>query len=258
MFDISTLTVPQGWVDIAPVLCHQPLDYLTQLVMCNRFTVPTGTLRFRRFSDRWTVMIGTLFGIVLDPRSHVKKVWSITVPEGLKEVLWKEMNSALVLGHRYYGTKNKKSDMGQMCPCSQEMLLGHILLSCAKYDLWPLFTLLEDALLKVSPKSAFRTLHPDEWGSSPWYPLLALQVIEEAALPIFKGWKKMLKALKFSRPRREWLISNYYWMLWKWRMKEIHKDDFKFVPILCVASLRTALLQPCPETGGATTADETD
>jgi len=203
-------------------------------------------------------MIGTLFDRVLDPGSHVKKVWSITVPEGLKEVLWKEMNSALVLGHRYYGNKNKKSDMGWVCPCGQEMSLGHILLGCAKYDLQPLFGVLKDELLKVSPKSAFKTLHPDEWGSSPWYPLLALQVIEEAALPVFKGRKKMLKALKLSRQKREWLIGNYYWMLWKWRMKEIHKDDFKFVPIFCVASLQTALLQPCPEMGGTTMVDETD
>jgi len=29
VFDISAIVIPQGWVDIAPVLCHQPLDYLT-------------------------------------------------------------------------------------------------------------------------------------------------------------------------------------------------------------------------------------
>jgi len=203
-------------------------------------------------------MIRTLFDKVLDPGSHVKKVWSIAVPEGLREVLWKEMNSALVLGHRYYGTKSKKSDMGRVCPCGQEMSLGHILLGCAKYDLQPLFMVLEDVLQKISPKSAFRTLHPDEWGSSPWYPLLALQVIEEAALPIFKGRKKVLKVLKLSRPKREWLIGTYYWMLWKWRMKEIHEDDFTFVPIFCVTSLQSALLQPCPGAGETATTNKAD
>jgi len=157
------------------------------------------------------------------------------------------MNSALVLGHRYYSTK-KKSDMGRVCLCSQEMSLRHILLGCTKYDLQPLFTVLKDALSTVSLKSAFRTLHPDKWGSSPWYPILALQAIEETALPIFKGRKKMLKALKLSRPKREWLIGTYYWMIWKWRMKEIHKDDFKFIPVFCITSLKEALLQPCPET----------
>ena len=242
---------------MALVLCHQPLDYLTQLVVHNRIPVPTGTIKFGAFSDRWTIMIRTLFDKVLDPGSHIK-VWSISIPKGLKEVLWKEMNSALVLGHRYYGTKSKKSDMGRVCPCSQEMSLRHILLGCAKYDLWPLFIMLEDVLLKVSPRSTFRTLHLDKWGSSPWYPLLALQAIKEAALPIFKGQKKMLKMLKLSRPKREWLISNYYWMLWKWCMKEIHKDDFKFVPIFCITSLQEALLQPCPKVAENIAAAEPD
>jgi len=41
-------------------------------------------------------------------------------------------------------------------------------------------------------------------------------------------------------------------------MKEIHEDDFKFIPIFCVAAMRTALLQPCPDMGGTTTGDETD
>jgi len=31
VFDISAIRVPTGWVDASPVLCHQPLDYLTKL-----------------------------------------------------------------------------------------------------------------------------------------------------------------------------------------------------------------------------------
>jgi len=193
-------------------------------------------------------MIGALFGKVLDPRSHISNVWSLTTLEGMKEVLWKEMNSAQVLGHRYHGTQGKKSDVGRRCTCSKEMSLGHILLGCNAYNLQPLMAELLDALRGVSPKSSFRTLHPDEWGSSPWYPLLALRALEEATLPIFKGWKKMLKALKNLRQRREWIIGIYYWMLWKWRMKEIHNVEFKFVPLLCTSSMRQALQQPCPVT----------
>jgi len=41
-------------------------------------------------------------------------------------------------------------------------------------------------------------------------------------------------------------------------MKEIHKDDFKFTPIFCVTAMQTAMLQPCPNIGSATEADETD
>jgi len=251
IFDISEIKVPQGWVDIAPVLCHQPLDYLTRLVVRSRIPAPTSTNKFERFSDRWVVMIGTLFDRVLDPGNHIKKVWSINVPEGLKEVLWKEMNGALVLGHRYHGTKRTKSDMGCVCPCSKEMSLGHVLLGCATYDLQLLFAVLRDALAVISPRSSFRTLHPDEWGSSPWYPILALQALEEMALPIFKGQKKVLSTLKQSRPKREWLIGTYYWMIWKWRMKEIHEDDYKFMPTFCVTKLREALVLPCQGEGTA-------
>jgi len=96
---------------------------MTKLVVQYRITVPTSTIKFGSFSDRWVVMIGTMFNKVLDPGNHVRNVWNISVPEGLKEVLWKEMNGALVIGHRYYGTKNKKSDMGRICWCGIEMSL---------------------------------------------------------------------------------------------------------------------------------------
>jgi len=258
ILDIGALQVPAGWVDMAPVLCHQPLDYLMKLVMRNRMPVPAGTIKFRRFSDRWTVTIGTLFDKVLDPGRHIGGVWHLLIPEGLKEVLWKEMNSAQVLGTRYFSTSNKKSDMGQICPCGQDMSLGHILMGCARYDLQPLLTILLDTLRAVSPVSSFRTLHPDEWGSSPWYPLLALRTLEEVALPIFKGRKEMLKTLKASRPKQEWIIGNYYWMLWKWCMKEIHDDGFRFMPILCTTHLKNVLLTPCPTPDKKAKADDTD
>jgi len=138
------------------------------------------------------------------------------------------------------------------------MTLGHILLGCTAYNLQPLLTILVEALQVISLKSTFRTLHPDEWGSSPWYPLIALRALEETALPVFKGRKKVLKALKSLRQKREWMIGNYYWMLWKWRMKEIHDNKFKFVPFLCEAPLREALLTPCPATGKGTAEDGAD
>jgi len=84
---------------------------------------PTDTIKFGAFSDRRTVTIGNMFGVVLDPGHHIGKVWRLAIPEGLKEVLWKEMNGALVLGHRYYGTGLPKSDMGWFCTCGDEMSL---------------------------------------------------------------------------------------------------------------------------------------
>ena len=246
IFDLKAIQIPAGWVDTAPVLCHQPLDYLTRLTVRATVQAPTATIKFSAFSDRWTVMIGNMFGIVLDPGSHISKVWDLAIPEGLKEVLWKEMNSAQVLGHRYYGTGLAKSNMARFCACEEEMSLQHILLGCSAYRLQSLMDILTDALHRTSPRDAFRTLHPDEWGHSPWYPLLALGAIEENALPIQKGRKALLRKLKETRRRREWLIGSYYWALWKWRMKEIHDGNFKFVPLLCVEILRELLLTPPP------------
>jgi len=246
LMDIGSVSVPDGWVDTAPVLCHQPLDYLTKLVVRARVEAPAKTLKFEAFSDRWMVSMGLMFGVVLDPGAHVGKVWNLTIPEGLKEVLWKEMNGAQVLGHRYYGRGHSKSDMGRYCLCGAEMSLGHILLGCGAYILQPLLTSLLAVLDALHPGSSFKTLSPDSWGASPWYPLLALGALEEAAYPIVKGRKKILRALKRSRQQREWIIGNYYWALWKWRMKEVHKEGFKFVPANCVESLRGTLALPVP------------
>jgi len=246
IFNIDTIRLPAGWVDTSPVLCHQPLDFLMKLTVRASIQSPTTTLKFGAFSDRWTVTIGILFDVVLDLGSHIGNVWKLTIPEGLKEVLWKEMNGAQVLGHRYYGTGLAKLDMARFCTCGEEMSLQHILLGCDAYKLQPLMDVLTNILQSISPSSSFRTLHPDKWGHSPWYPLLALKEIEESTLPIFKGRKTALKALKKSRQQREWIIGSYYWALWKWRMKEIHEEKFKFMPQLCADLLRGALLTPVP------------
>jgi len=124
--------------------------------------------------------------------------------------------------------------------------LGHILLGCDAYVLHPLMTSLLTVLDALHPNSSFKTLSPDSWGTSPWFPLLVLGALEEAAYPIVKGRKGILKGLKKSRQQREWIIGNYYWALWKWRMKEIHDADFKFVPANCMTSLLATLSTPVP------------
>ena len=247
VLDIGSLAVPDGWVDTAPVLCHQPLDYLTKMVVRARVGAPAKTLKFGAFSDRWVVTLGHMFGVVLDPGNYVKEVWRLTIPEGMKEVLWKEMNGAQVLGHRYHGRGHERSNMGRFCPCGIEMTLGHILVGCEAYALQPLMEVLLAALSALHPGSSFKTLSPDSWGASPWYPLLALGSLEELTYPIVKGRKKIIKGLKKSRQRRVWMIGTYYWALWKWRMKEIHDTSFNFMPANCVASLRDTLALPVPK-----------
>ena len=246
ILDIGSLTTPGGWVDTAPVLCHQPLDYLTKLVTRAKMTAPAKTLRFEAFSDWWVVTIGNMFGVVLDPGNYIKKIWGLTIPEGLKEVLWKEMNSMQVIGHRYFGRGHAKSDLAHFCLCGSELSLAHILVGCSVYKLNGLMEVLMESLESVYPTSGFKTLSPDSWGVSPWYPLLALRELEEGSFPIVKGRKKILKALKKTKQKREWIIGNYYWALWKWRMKEIHNDKYKFTPVLCGTALREILSAPIP------------
>jgi len=63
---IPDLYTPPGWVDSHPVLSHQPVSYLSSLLV--RYTVPTPLRNYRssRFTDRWTVSMFGLFGQVLD------------------------------------------------------------------------------------------------------------------------------------------------------------------------------------------------
>jgi len=231
--DLSRLTAPARWVDTAPVLAHQPLDFLTKLVVRHAVPPPTVTLRFTRFSDRWVVAMGGLFGLVLDPGLYISNVWRVNIPEQLREVLWWEMNGTQVLGINYHG----RSDRGRRCRCGATMSLDHILLGCYRYDVAPLRVVLLTHLARVSPPVFCRSLRPDEWHPSPWYPLLALKRVEQGAVKPSKALKKPEKSLSLSRPAREWLIGTYFWLLWRWRMKEIHDDSFLFVPHLLTDAL---------------------
>ena len=237
VLNLSSLEIPAGWVDSSPVLSHQPLDYLTKLVVRHRVLAPSSTLRFTRFSDKWTVAIWNLFGDVLDPGRYIANVWRLNIPPKLQETLWKEMNGALVLGHRYHG----RSDLGRRCKCGIEMSLDHILVGCVRYRLDSLQTVLLERLQKVSPLLPARSLRPDEWGRSPWYPLLALRRLEQDKFRPSRALKRPNEALSLSRPVREWLVGNYFWHLWRWRMKEIHDPSFLFIPNLFISTLAAAL-----------------
>jgi len=237
VMDLGSLEAPAGWVDRSPVLAHQPLDFLTKLVVRHRVPAPSSTLRFTRFSDRWTVTMWNLFGDVLDPGRYIANVWKLNVPPKLQETLWKEMNGALTLGHRYHG----RSELGRRCKCGAEMSLDHVLVGCVRYRLDNLQAVLLERLRKVSPLLPARSLRPDEWGHSPWYPLLALRRLEQGKFRPSRTLMRPNEALSLSRPVREWLVGNYFWHLWRWRMKEIHDPSFLFIPDLFVSTLAAAL-----------------
>jgi len=54
-YDLWTLAVPDGWVDHQPVLAHQPLSYLTDLVVRELVMPPLSSWKSSPFCDRWVV-----------------------------------------------------------------------------------------------------------------------------------------------------------------------------------------------------------
>jgi len=236
-YDLWTLVTPDGWVDHQPVLAHQPLSYLTDLVVRESVLPPLSSWKSSRFCDRWVVSMARIFGVYLDVDTYAPAVWTINVPVGFRETLWREMNGAQAIGHRYKG----KHDLLRTCPCGAELSLDHILLGCVRYDLSALEQVMHDRLEEVSPRLYHKSLHPDSWKPSPWYPLLALKRVEQGSVKPTKAMLKPDRAFSDSRKAREWVIGSFFWAVWKWRMKEANEPGFRLLPERQVDTLRTLL-----------------
>jgi len=240
LFDLTSLVTPSGWIDDCPVLAHQPVDVLTQMVVRASTVAPILRHTFSTFSDRWTVSIATSFGVLLNPSRYAVGVWKLTIPVGFKETIWREMNSGQAIGRHFFG----KQDSGWQCSCGIVLSMDHILLGCAAYDLTVLQEVLVDALRTHTPPLFLKSLRPLDWHPSPWYPLIALSGLEDVPIKATKECLKPSKALSDSRPKREWIIGSYLWQIWKWRMKDIHEAGFTFVPRRHIESLSKVLLEP--------------
>ena len=107
------------------------------------------------------------------------------------------------------------------CRCGVSLSLDHIFTGCVSYDLTALMQSLEERLRIISPPLSLRSLRPDEWRPSPWYPLLALKAVEVGAARPSKACPKPDQALATTRPQREWAIGTTLWFVWKKRMKEL-------------------------------------
>jgi len=217
-FHIPSLYTPPRWVDSHPVLAHQPLSHLSALLV--RYTVPAPlrTWKASSFADQWTVAMFGLFGKVLDAGMYISKIWSVNIPTGLREVLWKDALGSLP----FYcpGWVSVKSSF--TCSCGVRLSLSHILTGCSSYDLSPLSASLAERMRVVSPPLfGLRSLRPDEWFPSPWFPLIALKAVEYRAARPTKECPKPSRALADSRSQQEWAIGMFLWFVWKKRMKEL-------------------------------------
>jgi len=236
-YDLWSLFTPDGWIDHQPVLAHQPLSYLTTLVVRDTVVPPLARWKARPFCDRWVVSMARIFEVYLDVDIYAPLVWRINVPLGFKETLWREMHQAQAIGHRYHG----KRDLMKVCLCGQELSLDHILMGCARYNLSTLEQVLHERLKELSPDVWHRSLHPGTWKPTPWYPLLALKRVERNAVRPSKSLPKPNEAFSKSRSAREWVIGLYFWTVWKWRMKEANEPGFRFLPMNLGSALRELL-----------------
>ena len=236
-FDISSLSVPSGWVDTAPVLNHQPLAHLTYLIVRDSTPSPILTDRFRPFCQDWSYWIARKFDVRLDITRHFHRLWEVSVPAGLRDLMWKIASGSLPLGRSWHGT----SDLGRVCRCGSPVSASHIWSGCPSYALSPLLDLLCESLRSLHPGS-HRSLHPEEWDMPLWYPLFVLQPLE-SYLSVSPESRELLSS---SRERREQAIGSYLWFIWKARMKEIMEPDFSFIPSSCVPAMRSTLGLPAP------------
>jgi len=238
-YNLWDLITPDGWVDHQPVLAHQPLSYLTKLVVRSSVQPPLSSWKASPFCDRWVVSMARIFEVYLDVDAYAPAVWTINIPVGFKETLWREMNSAQAIGHRYKG----KHDLLRECSCGTELSLDHILLGCSRYNLSLLEQVLHDRLREISPGFYHKSLHPDSWKPSPWYPLLALRRVEQNSVKPSRTVPKPNRAFSDSRSAREWVIGSFFWTVWKWWMREANEPGFRFLPGGQVNALRALLAE---------------
>jgi len=236
-YDLWSLVTPDGWIDHEPVLAHQPLSYLTKLIVRDMVPAPLTCWKASPFCDRWVVSMARIFEVYLDVDTYVPLVWKINIPLGFKKTLWREMHQAQAIGHWYRG----KHELMRTCPCGCELSLDHILMGCVRYNLSGLERVLHDRLREISPSVWHKSLHPDSWKPSPWYPLLALKRVEQNSVKPSKSLLKPNEAFSKSRSAREWVIGLYFWTLWKWRMAEANKPNFRFLPARQENNLREIL-----------------
>lgn len=220
-FEVSALIVPHGWVDSTPVLNHQSLAHLTYLIVWDVMPNPLLSQRFLPFCLDWTAWIEEFFHVNLDILKHFQSLWTMQIPSGLHELLWKIASNSLPLGHRWHGA----SDLGWECHCGTVLLASHIWDGCAYYTLTPLRELLLCHLSTLCP-GHHQVLDFDEWPSPYWYPLLALKPLEKSlSLTRCVAW-----VYKESQNAREWVIGTYLWYIWKNHMQETADQDYIFIP----------------------------
>ena len=228
---IADISAPPRWVDNGLVLNCQSLAFLTDVVVASS-PPPFLSPKFTSFSSFWASHMSRFFSARLDPTEHVPLVWSINIPVGLQELLYKRIFSALPIGDTWHGSLT----LGQTCRCCSTLSLEHVWASCPSYDLCPLFSVLYDHFQSLHPGLA-PSAQPWLWPSPIWFPLLSLRSLDN--MPV--NSPPLRRTLGKSRRNREWALGSFLWFIWRHRMKEVHDPSYRFVPGLHTEALSAAL-----------------
>src|SRR5260370_1115704 len=102
------------------------------------------------------------------------------------------------------------------------MSLDHIWAGCPLYRIDSLLDVLQTFFHDVSPSLSLDTTWPSHWGGSLWFPLLAFRSLES---PLCIPNKFLCSALAKCWKRCVQALGQYLWLLWTYRMKEVHDFD---------------------------------
>ena len=267
LFSLATLTTPNNWVDTGPVLNYQSVSSLTAAVVKrDHSTGPSLGDKSAEFRYAWGIWASGECETWLDVTHHIPNIWEINVLVQLRELLWKEINGSLPLGH----TWTSKVKLGQNCPCNGDIIeyrhvwisprcehtnglraikcrcganvsLAHMWKGCPQYDMSP-FREVARGLIKKVVYLDTPTTDPDRWMSGDmWFPLIALRSLEKG--PTYDETTRRI--LGPSRKTREWIMGSMLWYTWRMRMKESHSPTMVFSPRN--DDFKSALINQCSE-----------
>ena len=126
------------------------------------------------FCNEWTDWVQEIFSQDIDILRVYESLWTINIPRGLKELLWKASSGSLPVGRRWHG----RSPLGSECRCGHEFTLAHVWEGCDRYDMWPLREVMIDSIGSLVTGN-HRTLLVASWPPPYWFPLLCLRHLEK-------------------------------------------------------------------------------
>ena len=259
-FSVASISIPPNWVDTGPVLNHQSLAFLTDSIV--QATVPRPLMHDKSFDicSQWQDWAIGFSSGWLDASHHLPNVWKVNIPTQLRELLWKEINRSLPLGHSWASKvklgapcpcdgspinyvhiwvcpqcKHTNGQRAIRCRCGSSLSLSHIWKGCCSYNMDPFRVLLQEKLCSLVYLTT-TTTSPDLWmAGDMWFPLVALRSLELG--PDLDDMHKRI--LTPSCKAREWAMGSFLWFTWRMRMKEVHSSSMVFSP--CASEFLTAL-----------------